>query len=573
MPDDAAPKPDDVPRSAAAGDRIAWLRGSYGERLLETVIESPRDHGALYALLARSLAAAEGQAHDKLVAAYSNPLTKSVVFDVYRKADPTPRGRYLDWMLRLAVAGKLPPEDLPKCKETLEAFERYKRRLPPEGRDIGRYAALGDVWQAVGDFADAQAAASSREEDRREREAAYAESDVVCDEDGLIIAIPKTQRAACWWGRGTRWCTAATSGYNMFDTYNSAGPLIVFVAKGKKYQFHVESGQFMDEADRRVPWSTALDPVRERLEAEFPALCVALSQNHRSLMLDVLREDPGAATADGRKAVAILREAIARYGNDIYDLEKEHWTPALVAPAIARGQVILSRVPMSAIDRSVCLAAVGRFAEVLDALPVMPKEFLDRDIVEVAVKTDPKSVGVVLRRRPDLVDKALLDRVLESQPSAIMEVPRDFLTTDIVSRCVEKDYNLIRVVPTDLLTSDICRGAVKEHPPLLKRIPHDLIDADMCRVAIENPNLFGEVPEQFMTVQFCIQALDEVQKERKIWLGANSTQTISKLVSLIPSSVAEAIGHERPDLAAVLATHAPAGRGDRDDKASDLIPR
>jgi hypothetical protein len=70
------------------------------------------------------------------------------------------------------------------------------------------------------------------------------------DTGAVKIVIPKTEEAAKFYGRGTRWCTAGDND-NRFNYYNKQGPLyvIIFRGSGVKWQFHFESGQFMDEQD------------------------------------------------------------------------------------------------------------------------------------------------------------------------------------------------------------------------------------------------------------------------------------------------------------------------------------
>ena len=87
-----------------------------------------------------------------------------------------------------------------------------------------------------------------------ELQAIRAEGPIVYDGITVRIRHPKTKRAACYYGRGTKWCTAATKGDNYFDEYNKDGPLYIIIPKtpsypGEKYQFHEESGQYLNEKD------------------------------------------------------------------------------------------------------------------------------------------------------------------------------------------------------------------------------------------------------------------------------------------------------------------------------------
>jgi len=74
--------------------------------------------------------------------------------------------------------------------------------------------------------------------------------------DGKAIKIfkPITTDGACYYGQGTRWCTAATTSENMFEHYNKQGPLYIIQPKnpqrnGEKYEIHFMSSQYMDEKD------------------------------------------------------------------------------------------------------------------------------------------------------------------------------------------------------------------------------------------------------------------------------------------------------------------------------------
>ena len=197
-------------------DRLTFLRDRHGRDLLEAVRADPRNASCPDTPWGGTAEADTGEMVE-------------TVFHRYRDADPTSKGLYLQWLLRQALKGDLPVEDLPKARETLEAFDRYKRRLAVDQRDVGRHHSLADLWDAVAPFVLEDAPTSNAEADRREREEARAESTILLEQDGWTIAIPRTRRAASWWGRGTRWCTAGTS-FNMFEKYNQDAPLVVFLA-------------------------------------------------------------------------------------------------------------------------------------------------------------------------------------------------------------------------------------------------------------------------------------------------------------------------------------------------------
>ena len=81
----------------------------------------------------------------------------------------------------------------------------------------------------------------------------YGAEKVYEDNEWLII-VPKTREAAIYYGKGTKWCTASTRGYNYFERYNNEGRLYININKntGDKYQFHFESNSFMDAEDKPI---------------------------------------------------------------------------------------------------------------------------------------------------------------------------------------------------------------------------------------------------------------------------------------------------------------------------------
>lgn len=77
--------------------------------------------------------------------------------------------------------------------------------------------------------------------------------------NGVTIRIvrPKSEVSACYYGQGTRWCTASTKGDNRFKDYNETDKLYIIIPKtptyiGEKYQLHCLEKQYMNEKDEEV---------------------------------------------------------------------------------------------------------------------------------------------------------------------------------------------------------------------------------------------------------------------------------------------------------------------------------
>lgn len=171
-------------------------------------------------------------------------------------ADPTSNpnkdkmGKYGKWILTLYKQGKLKIGDIPELRDSLVYFDKFKAKL--EKKDINQYQSVPELYNAIEPFTENPNQATSKSDELRKTKQEGAEK-VYEDEEWLVI-VPRTEQAACLYGKGTKWCTAATGGNNMFKYYDKHGPLFININKrtGRKYQFHFDSQQFMDEQDKPI---------------------------------------------------------------------------------------------------------------------------------------------------------------------------------------------------------------------------------------------------------------------------------------------------------------------------------
>lgn len=163
-------------------------------------------------------------------------------------ADPTKNGAYMQWLTNCYIGKQFLIEDLGRIKGELTTFEKIKNKI--KDMDIVNMT-MGQLYDVV-DANKEKAEEKSMAEIEREIKANGAEK-VISVKDFMVIAL-KTKEAAMYYGKGTRWCTAAESSENAFDSYNSQGTLYVVIVndkdgKQRKFQFHIQSGQAMDERD------------------------------------------------------------------------------------------------------------------------------------------------------------------------------------------------------------------------------------------------------------------------------------------------------------------------------------
>ena len=168
--------------------------------------------------------------------------------------DPTPNKAYTPWLARMYAKGRLKLEDINR-NDLLGLYDIAKKRrmLKPEHTDINNFKTYRDfegTMMISGDYNLDDIQNSNKQEEKGQASKVYEDGDVV-------IIVPQDEAAACRYGRGTRWCTAATRGQNYFDHYNRQGPMYILIPKhpeheGEKYQLHFPSGQYMNEDDDQV---------------------------------------------------------------------------------------------------------------------------------------------------------------------------------------------------------------------------------------------------------------------------------------------------------------------------------
>jgi hypothetical protein len=100
----------------------------------------------------------------------------------------------------------------------LREFDKISSNLPKT--DINSYKSLSEIYQALNDYAN-----------RPRRQARKVEGgNVVYEDDRFFIVNPLTQEASCYYGKGTKWCTAADSSHQ-FNQYNQDGKLFYILDK------------------------------------------------------------------------------------------------------------------------------------------------------------------------------------------------------------------------------------------------------------------------------------------------------------------------------------------------------
>ena len=375
------------------------------------------------------------------------------------KADPTVAKTMTGWLVKQYAQGALRLEDLGTAYETLDMFHRYAQRLPKGEQDLGQYQSLAKVWEAVSPIAEAeQDKLSGKAQKAMERDKAYSESRIMRqDEDGFTIAVPLTEFAAKWWGRGTRWCTAAEKN-NQFWQYHKDAPLIVIVIpelrERGKFQIWVteHSVQFMDAADKRV--SEVL--ITEYWPRFVPVISFVLRQNSEAL----------------------------RY------VPEDLCTEEICEIAVAQEGVALEYMPRYLRTDEICRIAV---AQVGCALAYVPRKLRTEEMCRIAVGQNGRALEYVSEK---LRTEEMCRLAVAQCGRALRDVPEDLRTEEICSIAVAQYGEALRYVPQNLRTEELCKIAVTQNGRALLHVPYELRSDDLCSIAVnQNSGSLAYVPE------------------------------------------------------------------------------
>ena len=181
-----------------------------------------------------------------------NDIVQSIV-GYFTEIDCTKNKKYIQWMTKIYIKGeKL--EDYYKLEEYLPKFIQVSSKI--ESSDINQFNKISEFLKVVSQF-DEKEVLSKREIDKMKK---LEGAEYIFNEPNFKIIWTKTHEANMLYGANTQWCTTSKNDKSTFENYNKQGPLYIILAtlpdgKVRKFQFHYESDQFMDEHDGNVAGS------------------------------------------------------------------------------------------------------------------------------------------------------------------------------------------------------------------------------------------------------------------------------------------------------------------------------
>ncbi len=475
-----------------------------------------RAHGHLLATAVKKDTSAEAR---KLEKRPISQIPEILVQLILERADPTQNKGMTAWLVRQYARGALRLEDLGTANETLTMFLRYAQRLEPTQRDLGRHQNLAAVWDAVIGFANAEEQRlGARAQKTMDKAKAYAESRILRqDPDGFTIAVPLTEFAAKWWGKGTRWCTAAKKN-NQFGYYHKDAPLIVIVipelGEQGKFQLwaHEKGVQFMDAADRVVSYAV----IEENWARLRDLMLYALSKDRRFLgsIPENLRADEIAKTAvrqDGRllrivpqnaRTIDVCEIAIKNHEEAFQWVPKDVRTEAMYEILVGQYGKALEYVPEATRTEKICRTAVERFG---GAFRWVPKHLRTEEICRLAVSQNGWALGWL----PEHLRTEELCRIAVGANGRALEfVPKKFINEELCRIAIEQDGWALTLAPERILSRNLCHIAVRTNLGALSFVPDNLIDEELYKTAAtHHKGSLWDIPKGFKTKAVCKAAV------------------------------------------------------------------
>ena len=175
--------------------------------------------------------------------------------------DPTQNNKYVNWMITRYLNGGIRLlEDIPaKVAPALVIYAKLaaKKKLQPEHRDINQFKDINQFLDAVDTYKSSEDELASKSEKKSAIEQqmySNGDAELVFNDPEYKVVIPHSHKASCYFGKNTRWCTTSADDARYHNQYSEEGPLYIILHKptNKRWQFHFESQQYMNEKDENI---------------------------------------------------------------------------------------------------------------------------------------------------------------------------------------------------------------------------------------------------------------------------------------------------------------------------------
>ena len=220
----------------------------------------------------------EGRREDILNRFNENPeLQKTVEEFLDHEFNKRTNYKYVNWVLKRNFDGignqMMPFDDIIPY---LERFDKIRKNLSK--KDINQYR-FQEFIDTIEDYGDTKSEERSKLKEGTER---------IYEDNKILVVKPLTKESSCYYGSGTKWCTAATEYGNRFEQYKSQGALYYLINKNMPpTNDYYKIAIHYDSKNDRMTLYDAKDSVNDNLLGliktlpAFDAIQKDISQNHK----------------------------------------------------------------------------------------------------------------------------------------------------------------------------------------------------------------------------------------------------------------------------------------------------
>jgi hypothetical protein len=201
----------------------------------------------------------------KLSAKYESEFHKKVnVNDIVKQIaslDPTGNKELTFWLVnnyannRINRFEDIASRAIPELLKFKALLKKPNLNPPLQVRDINQIKGLTSLEELLDQYSEKEAISNKDKDEEIEQEFYKTnQAEVLYNDKQVKVIIPKTEKASCFFGIGTKWCTAAKNGNVFSKYYKDNDPLYIIIIKGtnEKYQFHFGTTQFMNSKDEEI---------------------------------------------------------------------------------------------------------------------------------------------------------------------------------------------------------------------------------------------------------------------------------------------------------------------------------
>ena len=128
-----------------------------------------------------------------------------------------PKHKYLEWITKnwspTDVVGDEIKHNLKEILLAVSKFDNQSQRL--KIKDLNQYQNLEQLFDTLQELGQTA---------RRTVEISD-EVEKVYEDNRFVVVVPKTHKSSCYYGAGTKWCTASKDTDSHFSSYKSGGEL------------------------------------------------------------------------------------------------------------------------------------------------------------------------------------------------------------------------------------------------------------------------------------------------------------------------------------------------------------